>query len=170
MSYCYSIQNTNIDAIHFLYCRLCVRFFNLLHVDWFITTKRYISPRNNIAVLVFHRCQYNKMNLTCPLSLWIGILIFLCLSQYFTRFLCSLVKYQLLHSRMKFLFKGRYLQSIFCIWYQMLMQHHSFFWNWAICLLLRSHFQSVLLKLFWVAKLTEMPVVIVAKETTWWVK
>ena len=50
--------------------------------------------------LVFHRCLYNKQNITCPLV--VRISIFSCSSRCFTCSLRSLVRYRLEHSKIKF--------------------------------------------------------------------
>ena len=65
-----------------------------------------------IVVLVFRRCLYNKQNIACPL-LNIKMLIFSCSSQYLSRWLRSLVRYRLEHSKIKFVSKrGQVISSI----------------------------------------------------------
>ena len=58
---------------------------------------------------VFHWCLYIKQNITCPL---VDMnFIFLCSTQYLTCSLCSLVRYQVHHSKIKFIFTCRHVIS-----------------------------------------------------------
>ena len=85
-----------INAAYFLNFRPCVRSFYLLRVGWF---NEKILVQESV-VLVFHRCLYNKQNITCPLV--VRTSIFSCSSRCFTCSLGSLVRYRLEHSKIKY--------------------------------------------------------------------
>ena len=65
MSYCYNIQNTNKPDLYSLIqtqIKIVRKIYVLLHfID--STNKRLVQE---IVVLVFHRCLYNKQNITWP--------------------------------------------------------------------------------------------------------
>ena len=67
MSYCYNIQNTNKPDLYSLIqtkIKIVRKIYVLLHfID--STNKRLVQE---IVVLVFHRCLYNKQNITWPLG------------------------------------------------------------------------------------------------------
>ena len=84
-------------------------------VDNLIERQKNANSKNKRLVqeiVVLHGCLYNKQNITC--SLWIRTLIFSCSSQYLTRLLRSLVRWdRLQHSKIKFVFThGHVISSI----------------------------------------------------------
>ena len=65
-----------------------------------------------IVFLVFHRCLYNKQNITCPLV--DTNFIFSCSTRYLTRSLRSLVRYRVEYSKIKFVStRGHVISSMY---------------------------------------------------------
>ena len=96
-----------INATYFLYfstkIRMCVR-----------SIFYYRGLVQEIVFLVFHRCLYNKQNITCPLV--DTNFIFSCSTRYLTRSLRSLVRYRVEHSKIKFVStRGHVISSIYII-------------------------------------------------------
>ena len=68
-------------------------------------------------------CLYNKQNITCPL---VDMnFIFSCSTGHLTRSLCSLVRYRVEHSRIKFISTRRHVISSIYLWRNLIVENYS---------------------------------------------
>ena len=74
---------------------MCVR-----SIFYFTGFSKYKGLVQEIVFLVFHRCLYNKQNITCPLV--DTNFIFSCSTRYLTSERSERVRYRVEHSKIKF--------------------------------------------------------------------